>query len=127
MRHGDGAGGGNWKAQPATMQTSPSTETGWPLTKTRALVGMTETCPPCGQDRRPCANVKKKSRHVLLLQVMTIAATLIATLGPVRVMLAPWPLEMMIPVSLMLIRAPDTVFSKIPPVGPGTSLIINVF
>ena len=49
-----------------------------------------------------------------------------ATVGPTRVIIAPLPLEMMMPVSLIEIIAPVSVFSRMPPVGPGTSESISV-
>src|SRR5262249_55712409 len=52
---------------------------------------------------------------------------LIVTEGPTIAIDAPLPFEIVIPTSLMLISAPVVVFSRIPPVGPGTSEIISVF
>ena len=42
-------------------------------------------------------------------------------------MIAPLPLEMMMPVSLTEIIAPVVVLIRMPPVGPGTSLIVRPF
>src|SRR2546426_2880555 len=60
-------------------------------------------------------------------QTTVSAPLLMSTVGPVNVMAAPLPLEMMIPVSLTEIVAPVGVFSRMPPVGPGKSLIRIVF
>ncbi len=50
-----------------------------------------------------------------------------SVIGPSMVMIAPLPLEMMMPVSLTEIIAPVSVLMRIPPVGPGTSLIVRPF
>ncbi|MGZ8403117.1 MAG: hypothetical protein ACXWVR_07550 [Rhodoplanes sp.] len=42
-------------------------------------------------------------------------------------MIAPLPLEMMIPTSLTEIMAPVVVWIRMPPVGPGTSLMTRPF
>ena len=46
-----------------------------------------------------------------------------STVGPIMLMIAPLPLEMMMPMSLTEIIAPVVVWIRMPPVGPGTSLI----
>src|SRR5262245_11808972 len=64
---------------------------------------------------------------LLSVQVMVNAPALIATVGPVMTMVAPLPLEMVMPMSLIEIIAPVVVFSNMPPVGPGRSLMRSVF
>ena len=49
------------------------------------------------------------------------------TVGPASTMVAPWPLEIVMPTSLTMIIAPVTLFSRMPPAGPGTSLIAMAF
>ena len=55
------------------------------------------------------------------------ALALMSVDGPTMLMIAPLPLEMMMPVSLTETIAPVVVLIRIPPVGPGTSLIVRLF
>ena len=50
-----------------------------------------------------------------------------STVGPVRLMIAPLPLEMMMPTSLTEIIAPVVVWIRMPPAGPGMSLMTLPF
>ena len=54
------------------------------------------------------------------------APALMFTAGPGHLMMAPLPLEMVMPTSLIEIIAPVVVLSRMPPVGPGMSLIMIV-
>ena len=59
---------------------------------------------------------------------MTVKAlALMSVDGPTMLMMAPLPLEMTMPVSLTETIAPVVVFIRMPPVGPGTSLIVRLF
>jgi hypothetical protein len=58
---------------------------------------------------------------------MVSAPPLISTTGPVRLISAPLPLEITIPVSLIDSIAPVDVFSTMPPLPSGTSLITMLF
>ncbi|MNG30358.1 hypothetical protein D3C84_1159640 [compost metagenome] len=49
------------------------------------------------------------------------------TAGPLSMIVAPWPLLMVIPISLIEIIAPVRVLSRMPPVGPGRSEIVRPF
>src|SRR5262245_47200164 len=49
------------------------------------------------------------------------------TVGPVNMMVAPCPLLIVMPASLIEMSAPVAVLSRMPPVGPGMSEIISVF
>src|SRR5262249_54599137 len=68
--------------------------------------------------------LNEKSRHV---QITSMAPSLMVTAGPIIEIVAPCPLLMVMPVSLTEMKAPVNVFSMIPPVGPGTSLMSNMF
>src|SRR6266550_8266518 len=59
---------------------------------------------------------------------MTVRAPLLmVTVGPVSMIVAPWPLEIVMPVSLIMIIAPVELLSSSPPAGPGASLTEIVF
>src|SRR5579862_8673128 len=73
------------------------------------------------------ADVKQEARHILLPYVTTSAPAFTVTLGPVSMMVAPCPLLMVMPTSLIEIIAPVIVLSRMPPVGPGMSLMSSVF
>ena len=66
------------------------------------------------------------SGHVRLLDHGE-RAEITSTVGPVMVMTAPLPLEMVMPTSLTEIIAPVVVCIRMPPVGPGTSLMVRPF
>ena len=84
-----------------------------------------------GRLRRPCvhaghdgAEMNNGSRHS---QMIVSAPALMSVEGPTMLMIAPLPLEMVMPVSLTEIMAPVVVLIRMPPVGPGTSLIVRLF
>ena len=54
---------------------------------------------------------------------MVNAPPLMFTTGPFRVMMAPRPLEIVIPVSLIMIMAPEPVLSVIPIAGESLTMI----
>src|SRR5262245_52312009 len=128
--HGCGLPGGTVKAQPAIGKVSPIVATGWPLTRTRVLVGIVVTWPPCGQVALaptwnsapgiPALLVRVRGAHVT-----TSAPPLTVTEGPDIRIVAPLPFVIVMPVSLTMISAPVGLLRRIPPVGPGTSLIIR--
>src|SRR5262245_18902442 len=129
---GCGLPGGTVKAQPAIGKVSPFVATGWPLTRTRVLVEIVVTCPPCGQVAlAPTWNSAPGTAALLLrarrAHVTTSAPPLTVTDGPAITIVAPLPFVIVMPVSLTMITAPVGLLSRIPSVGPGTSLIIRTF
>src|ERR1051325_5336815 len=57
---------------------------------------------------------------------MAVGVPVMVMLAALSLMLAPLPLSMVIPVSLISIFAPVAVFRTMPPVGPGASLMSRV-
>src|SRR5439155_23897271 len=55
------------------------------------------------------------------------APELMSTVGPFMLIVAPWPLVMVIPTSLTEIFAPEGVWRRMPPAEPGTSLMTIPF
>src|SRR5207302_1568463 len=84
-----------------------------------------------GRHRLPA--VHAQHRRTLLNEraghgyVTASAPSLMMTDGPAIVMVAPCPLLMVMPTSEIEIIAPVADFRRMPPVGPGTSLIISAF
>src|SRR6516165_3485216 len=73
-------------------------------------------------DRGPLLN--EVARHC---QMTSKAPSLTVTEGPVMRIVAPWPLLIVMPVSDTDMSAPVDDLSRMPPVGPGMSLISSVF
>src|SRR5688500_5822452 len=60
-------------------------------------------------------------------QVIVSAPPFTSTVLRCRVINAPWPLESVMPTSLIAIEAPLSERRRMPPVGPGRTLIMRPF
>ena len=102
MTHG-GTGGGT-PGQPATVHGAAMTARRHAVEQSRAglgTVGM--ACPPCAHITvAPCCMRNRQG----IRQITSSAPSLTVTAGPVMMIVAPWPLLMVMPVSLIEISAP---------------------
>ena len=64
---------------------------------------------------------------MLFSYIIVSAPRLMSTVGPMRLITAPLPLEIVMPMSDTEIIAPVAFFIRMPPVGPGTSLMTMPF
>ncbi len=89
VTHGPLPAGGT-KAQPATAYGAAIVATGMPDTNTRGLGTVGTACPPCEQSTvAPTCRIGPGMR-----QITVNAPMLMSTVGPIRVIMAPFPLLM---------------------------------